>query len=59
LTITALSRPAPISSPNIDETYGAERGAQRLLPQEMAARIETRRLVDWFNVKFSTRSPTG
>ena len=36
----------------IDETYGAERGAQRLLPQEMAARIETRRLVDWFNVKF-------
>jgi glutathione S-transferase len=36
----------------LDETYGAERGAQRLLPQAMSARIETRRLVDWFNVKF-------
>lgn len=36
----------------LDETYGASRGAQRLLPQEKFARIETRRLVDWFNVKF-------
>ncbi len=36
----------------LDETYGAARGAQRLLPEEKRARIETRRLVDWFNVKF-------
>jgi glutathione S-transferase len=36
----------------IDETYGAARGQSRLLPQEKRARIETRRLVDWFNVKF-------
>jgi glutathione S-transferase len=36
----------------IDEAYGAERGAQRLLPQDIKARVETRRLVDWFNVKF-------
>ncbi len=36
----------------IDETYGPSRGMQRLLPQEMRGRIETRRLVDWFNVKF-------
>lgn len=36
----------------LDETYGAARGAQRLLPEERHSRIETRRLVDWFNVKF-------
>ena len=36
----------------IDEAYGAERGAQRLMPQDIKARVETRRLVDWFNVKF-------
>ncbi len=36
----------------IDEAYGAERGAQRLMPQDVKARVETRRLVDWFNVKF-------
>jgi glutathione S-transferase len=36
----------------LDEAYGPARGAQRLLPTEKRARIETRRLVDWFNVKF-------
>jgi len=36
----------------LDETYGAVRETQRLLPQEKDPRIETRRLVDWFNVKF-------
>jgi glutathione S-transferase len=36
----------------LDEAYGAARGRQRLLPTEKRARIETRRLVDWFNVKF-------
>jgi glutathione S-transferase len=36
----------------LDETYGPIRGAARLLPQEKLARIEARRLVNWFNVKF-------
>lgn len=36
----------------LDETRGAARGAQRLLPQEMPGRIETRRLMDWFHIKF-------
>ncbi|MCX7900206.1 MAG: glutathione S-transferase family protein [Methylocystis sp.] len=36
----------------LDETYGASHETRRLLPQEKDARIETRRLVDWFNVKF-------
>jgi glutathione S-transferase len=36
----------------LDETYGAPRGPQRLMPDERRARVETRRLVDWFNVKF-------
>lgn len=36
----------------LDETYGASRGQLRLMPQDKRARVETRRLVDWFNVKF-------
>lgn len=36
----------------LDETRGAARGVQRLLPEDMSARIETRRLLDWFNGKF-------
>ena len=36
----------------LDETCGPERGPRRLLPLEKAERIETRRLVDWFNGKF-------
>jgi glutathione S-transferase len=36
----------------IDETRGAAQGAQRLMPQDIKERVETRRLVDWFNVKF-------
>jgi glutathione S-transferase len=36
----------------IDETRGAAHPAHRLLPQGVKERIETRRLVDWFNVKF-------
>jgi glutathione S-transferase len=36
----------------LDETYGPTRGVQRLLPLEKRPRVETRRLVDWFNVKF-------
>lgn len=36
----------------LDETCGPEREPRRLLPLEKAERIETRRLVDWFNGKF-------
>ncbi|WP_442754442.1 glutathione S-transferase family protein [Methylocystis sp. JAN1] len=36
----------------LDETYGPTRSVQRLLPTEKHARVEARRLVDWFNVKF-------
>lgn len=43
---------ANVISEYIDEAYGAERGAQRLMPQDIKERVETRRLVDWFNVKF-------
>lgn len=44
--------PSAVIAEYLDETYGAQQGPQRLLPQEKQARIETRRLVDWFNVKF-------
>ncbi|WP_330084302.1 glutathione S-transferase family protein [Methylocystis iwaonis] len=44
--------PSAVIAEYLDETYGAQQGPQRLLPQEKHARIETRRLVDWFNVKF-------
>lgn len=36
----------------IDEVYGPSRSVQRLMPAEKRPRVETRRLVDWFNVKF-------
>ncbi|MBL1258426.1 glutathione S-transferase family protein [Methylocystis sp. Sn-Cys] len=44
--------PSAVIAEYLDETYGAQQGPQRLLPPEKLARIETRRLVDWFNVKF-------
>ncbi|BDV33641.1 glutathione S-transferase family protein [Methylocystis iwaonis] len=44
--------PSAVIAEYLDETYGAQQGPQRLLPPEKHARIETRRLVDWFNVKF-------
>lgn len=44
--------PSAVIAEYLDETYGAQQASQRLLPQEKQARIETRRLVDWFNVKF-------
>ncbi len=43
---------ATVIAEYIDEAYGAERGAQRLMPEDIKGRVETRRLVDWFNVKF-------
>jgi glutathione S-transferase len=44
--------PSAVIAEYLDETYGPTRGVQRLLPVEKRARVETRRLVDWFNVKF-------
>ena len=42
---------APIGE-YIDETRGLALGPHRLLPLSPAARVEVRRLLDWFNVKF-------
>jgi glutathione S-transferase len=36
----------------LDETRGLVLGDRRLLPEAPAARVETRRLAQWFNVKF-------
>jgi glutathione S-transferase len=36
----------------LDETYGPELGDRRLLPVDVAGRIEVRRLSSWFNDKF-------
>jgi glutathione S-transferase len=36
----------------LDETRGPAADGRRLLPSEPASRIEVRRLLDWFNVKF-------
>lgn len=36
----------------LDETRGAELGEHRLLPRELHARVEVRRLTSWFNGKF-------
>ena len=36
----------------LDETRGGGLNDRRLLPKEPAARVEVRRLLDWFLVKF-------
>ncbi|HTZ04095.1 MAG TPA: glutathione S-transferase family protein [Xanthobacteraceae bacterium] len=36
----------------LDETRGLTLGEFRLLPDDLAGRVEVRRLLDWFNVKF-------
>jgi glutathione S-transferase len=36
----------------IDDACGAEAGDRRLMPADLAERIEVRRLMDWFNEKF-------
>jgi glutathione S-transferase len=43
---------AAIIAEHLDETRGADLGRLRLLPQEVSARIEVRRLTSWFNDKF-------
>ena len=44
---------ATIIAEFLDETRGAELGELRLLPQDINARIEVRRLMAWFNQKFA------
>jgi glutathione S-transferase len=36
----------------LDETRGLALGDHRLLPEPLAPRVEVRRLLDWFNIKF-------
>ena len=36
----------------LDEMYGADIGERRMLPSDLAGRIEVRRLASWFNDKF-------
>lgn len=43
---------APIIAELLDETHGSELGDQRLLPVDLAGRVEVRRLASWFNDKF-------
>jgi glutathione S-transferase len=43
---------AGIIAEYLDEMHGAELGPARLLPQAPGSRIETRRLMSWFNDKF-------
>jgi glutathione S-transferase len=43
---------AAIIAEYLDETYGADLGERRLLPADLAGRIEVRRLSAWFNDKF-------
>jgi glutathione S-transferase len=38
----------------LDETRGSELGEHRLLPRELHARVEVRRLLTWFSDKFFT-----
>ena len=40
---------ASVIAEYLDETRGGAAGAARLLPTEPMARVETRRLVEWFN----------
>ena len=42
---------AAIIAEFLDETHGAELGDRRLLPNDLAGRIEVRRLSSWFNDK--------
>jgi glutathione S-transferase len=43
---------AGIIAEYLDETRGLALGARRLLPEDPAGRVEVRRLLDWFNIKF-------
>ncbi|HXW20560.1 MAG TPA: glutathione S-transferase family protein [Roseiarcus sp.] len=54
-----LSEPGQPAAPGaniiaeyLDETRGADLGDHRLMPEDPSGRVETRRLMDWFNHKF-------
>lgn len=46
---------APVIVEYLDELYGQERGADRLLPQTIDGQIEARRMTHWFNYYFFER----
>ncbi|MFL5129510.1 MAG: glutathione S-transferase family protein, partial [Microvirga sp.] len=43
---------ASVIAEYLDETHGSSLGDRRLLPPDVAQRIEVRRLLEWFLVKF-------
>jgi glutathione S-transferase len=45
---------AAVIAEYLDETRGDELGDLRLLPREAGPRVEVRRLMSWFNDKFTT-----
>jgi glutathione S-transferase len=45
---------ATIIAEFLDESRGLALGDRRLLPDDLTARVEVRRLLDWFNAKFFT-----
>ena len=49
---------AAIIAEYLDETHGAEIGERRLLPADPFARVEVRRLTNWFHGKFSSEVST-
>lgn len=51
--LPAVPGPGPIAE-YLDETRGLGLGDRRLLPEDPAGRVEVRRLLDWFNIKFFT-----
>ena len=48
----AIAPGAGVIAEYLDETRGLAMADRRLLPEAPAARIEVRRLMEWFNVKF-------
>src|SRR5215212_5741826 len=43
---------AAVVAEYLDETRGSDLADQRLLPTDVGARVEVRRLMNWFNEKF-------
>jgi glutathione S-transferase len=50
---------AGIIAEYLDETRGADLGEHRLLPRDINARVEVRRLLSWFNEKFAEEVSNG
>ena len=46
---------AGIIAEYLDETRGADLGEHRLLPRDINARVEVRRLMNWFNREVSPK----